>query len=460
MPAKLEREIFELLGSVPKIDIHTHLSADRLMARGLDDLLLYHMLNTELYAASHLEGEHPDGARVPEDRTEALALARIEPAVRALPRIRNTSLSWVFRRIIADLYDWKGELDSTNWRKLHERIKERNAADGERARTILRDLGVRRVGTEITRRADGRGDDIFQYALEWAFFARTQWDRAGASGQADMPLFELERTWGAAGPQPPLPVTMRREERPALERTIRRAEDLRGAVRHYAELIPRSSVLATAQHLSTDIDYRPVTEAELETAIRNREHAGARELGVYASAILEAFLTELERRGGGPGSPLVFQFSLGAESLPFESACRLRSETVADLARLVAAHPDLRFMCFNASRAAHQSLCSLVRELPNLSLGGFWWHSFFPSALAAMAQERLDMVPLVKQCDYMSDAYVVDWVYGKDLLIRRAYAGVFARQVEEGQYSMADVEAIAHGIFLDSPRELLGFTLP
>ena len=110
----LRRDLHELLRGTPKIDIHTHLSADRLMARGLDDIFLYHMLNTELYAALHLEGEHADGARVPEDRSEEEARRRIATAVRAFPLIRNTSLSWVFRRILADLYGWHEELTSSN----------------------------------------------------------------------------------------------------------------------------------------------------------------------------------------------------------------------------------------------------------------------------------------------------------------------------------------------------------
>jgi hypothetical protein len=249
-------------------------------------------------------------------------------------------------------------------------------------------------------------------------------------------------------------VTLRRDERPTLRRTIRGVDDLRAAVRHYAGLIPFGRVLATAQHISTDIDYHAATEREVDEAIRRRDRAGNAELGIYASAILDAFLAALEERAG----EIVFQFSVGAEPLPYESACRLRSTTIGEIARLVASHPRLRFMCFNASRAAHQSLCTLTRELPNLSLGGYWWHSFFPSALTALAEERLDMVPMVKQCDYLTDAYCVDWVYGKDLLIRGAYADVFARKIESGQLGREDVEHIARWIFFEAPRRLLGFT--
>jgi hypothetical protein len=93
-----------------------------------------------------------------------------------------------------------------------------------------------------------------------------------------------------------------------------------------------------------------------------------------------------------------------------------------------------------------------------LSLGGFWWHSFFPSALTSLAEERLDMLPMNKQCDYLTDAYCVDWVYGKDLLLRGAYAEVFARKIETGQLGRGEVASIARWIFFEAPRALLRFT--
>jgi hypothetical protein len=70
------------------------------------------------------------------------------------------------------------------------------------------------------------------------------------------------------------------------------------------------------------------------------------------------------------------------------------------------------------------------------------------------------MVPMAKQCDYMTDAYCVDWVYGKDLLLLGAYTELFARRIESGQFSRADVGEIARWIFLEAPRRLLGFSVP
>ena len=153
--------------------------------------------------------------------------------------------------------------------------------------------------------------------------------------------------------------------------------------------IPYEQILATATHISTDIDFRPVSDDEMAQALTRRDQAGPGERDIYASYINEAFLTALEDQG----ERIVFQFSFGAEPLPFETASRLSQRTIGQVAEMIGRHPRLRFQCFLASRHANQSLCTLARELPNLSLAGYWWHNFFPDVIAQVIRERLDMVP-------------------------------------------------------------------
>lgn len=414
------------------------------MARGLDDILLYHMVNTELYSAGSASG-----GRVIEDRDEEEAEKRLEEAVPYIPFIRNTPLYHTVRTILKDLYDWSDEITAENWRSLHARIKNSNKDDKARARETLDRCKIVKTGTELSRRADGRDDDIFDYALEWAFFARTQW------GQPDIALFELERAWNAEKPESPLPVTMKKEEWPILKKKITTPENIKDAVAHYCSLIPYNDLTATAQHISTDISYGKYTDDELARALKNRDNAGKKEQSIYTSVIMAEFLRELQKHS----HEIVFQFSLGAEALPFESGARLRQDTISQISDFIAEYPGLRFMCFNASRHCHQSLCTLVRELPNFSLAGFWWHSFFPGAMKEMIEERLDMVPVNRQCGHFSDAYCIDWVYGKNKLLLAQYARVFTEKIEIGQYAIEDVEYIAKQIFFETPVELLSFSI-
>ncbi len=187
---------------------------------------------------------------------------------------------------------------------------------------------------------------------------------------------------------------------------------------------------------------------------RRRPDAAVSERDTYASYINECFLTALEARG----NEIVLQFSLGAEPLPYETGSILYQRTLRQLAEMISRHPRLRFQCFLSSRHANQTLCTLARELPNLSLAGYWWHNFFPDTIRQVIAERLDMLPVNKQVGFFSDAYCVEWVYGKWIVVSQQLARVLALKIQCGQYTREDALSIARSILYDSPRTLLGMT--
>src|SRR5438067_1668067 len=408
------------LAEIPVLDVHTHLVGGRLGARGLHDVLLYHMVISDLYSAGCQNGARL--TQFPDWPSQKEAHERVEQAIPFLPHIRNTSSFWGVRTILRDLYGWREDITKDNWRKLDALIRER-ADDRAWHHSILDRLNIQRTGTELARRGKGEDDDRLQYALEWGFFTRCQW------GEFDTALYELERCWGRK-PESPSPIGS--GARPKTERTIRSLPDLHAAVEHYVRSIPQ--VLSTATHLSTDINYRLVSEAGMEAALQQRGHAGAVERDTYASYVSEAFLTALELRR----SEVVFQFSFGAEPLPYETGSRLSQQTIAQLAQMIGRHPKLRFQCFLASRHANQSLCTLARELPNLSLAGYWWHNFFPDVIRQVMAERLDMLPANRQIGFFSDAYCAEWSYAKAIIVRKQLAHVLAEKIEQGQYSRDD----------------------
>jgi hypothetical protein len=124
---------------------------------------------------------------------------------------------------------------------------------------------------------------------------------------------------------------------------------------------------------------------------------------------------------------------------------------------MIGRHPGIRFQCFVASAHANQSLCTMCRELPNLSLAGYWWHNFFPSIIQRIMSERLDMLPVNKQVGFYSDAYCIEWTYGKAFLIRKQLAAVLAQKIEQGQYSFDDAISIARSIVFETPQTFNGF---
>jgi glucuronate isomerase len=434
----LKAALREGLNAIPLLDVHTHLDAAHLTGRGLHDILLYHMLVSDLASAGC-----PTRARLSEDPSDAEAEARLVEALPYLKYVQNTSIFWGARIILRDLYGWTEPITAGNWRLLDARIRA-HANNPTWAREILKRAGVKRASTELWRRCDGSADDIFQYSLEWAFFTRAQW------GVNDIPLYELERAWNQPEPGAPLPVTL--GERAPLERAIHTLEEVHAAIRHYVERIPYDQIISTAQHISTDINYRLVSEAEMAVALSHRAQAAPPDRDVYASYILEAFLSELEAHG----DQIVYHFSFGAEPLPYETGSKLRQETIFELAAIISRHPRLRFQALLSSEHANQSLCTLARELPNLSLAGYWWHNFFPGIMRKVINDRLDMLAANKQVGFFSDAYCLEWTYAKAVLTRAQWTEVLAQKIEQGQYTLDEALSIARQIFYETPQTLLG----
>ena len=433
----LARDLEKSLAAVPQLDAHTHLDATHLCARGLHDILLYHMVISDLVSAGC-----PDRERLSENPGDEEARGRIERAMPYLPAIANTSCSWGVRIILEDLFGWRQPVTAANWRKLDALVRERARAPG-RAREVQGKAGIARSCTELWRRHDGRADALLQYSLEWAFFARAQW------GEFDTAVYELEKAWSEGTPSAPSPVSGS-GARPVPSLKVRTLKDVHEALGAYIQGIP-SLVLSTAQHISTDIDFRPVSDREMAAALRRRARAGKEERDIYASYILEEFFARWEEAK----SDVVFQFSLGAEPLPAETASRLTQKTLASLAQMVARHPRIHFQCFLSSAHANQTLCTLARELPNFSLSGYWWHNFFPVFIERVLRERLDMLSTARQVGFFSDAYTMEWSYAKAIIVRRVLSRVLAEKIQMGQYDRKGALAIAREILFETTRHLL-----
>ena len=441
---ELTENLYTRISEAPVLDAHTHLVNGRLGARGLHDILLYHMAVSDLYAAGC-----PSGARLtqyPGWPTTEEAHSRIKEAMPYLSHVRNTSISWGIRMILKDLYGWTDEITEDNWRRLDDIIRERED-DRSWQREVVGKARIERFVTEIARREQGRDDDLLQYSLEWAFFTRCQW------GEYDTAIYELEKCWGK---QPDSPTPIGAGGRPTPDRAIGSLEDVHSAIDWYVDQMPVDDILSMATHISTDINLREVTDEEMKSALSRRDSAGTIERDIYASYINEAFLTMLEEKYA---DNIVFQFSFGAEPLPYETASRLSQDSISQVAGMISRHPKLRFQCFLSSLHTNQSMCTLCRELPNLSLAGYWWHNFFPSSMRQVMEERLDMLPVDKQVGFFSDAYCVEWAYAKSIIVKKQLASVLAGKVSQGQYSIQDALSIANGILFETPRQLLGMTI-
>ncbi len=438
MDKNILKTLTEKINNISAIDIHTHLNSSHLSARGLHDILLYHMVISDLYSAGC-----PSGSRLSEDPDEKEKEHRIKEAIPYIEHIQNTSNYWLMRNILKDLYKWTEKITMDNWRKLDEIIQGK-ALESDWPKEVFRHANVIKACSEYALRGDRSNDDILCYSLEWAFFTRTQW------GMLDAPLYELEYAWQFDEPVSPLPVTT--GKRMPVKRKIKTVADIKEAMKHYCRAIPFEEVVSTAQHLSTDINYQLITDGQMQSALDNRPNADQEVMDIYASYLLESFLDELEKVKPG----FIYQFSLGAEPLPFETDSRLNQVTVKHISKIISRHPKIQFQCFLASKHINQSLCTLCRELPNLSLAGYWWHNFFPCSIGQIIDERLDMVASNKLVGFFSDAYCAEWLYVKSKLVRAELSKILTRRVEREQYTIDEAIEIAYRLLRKTPEKLFG----
>ena len=336
--------------------------------------------------------------------------------------IQNTSSFWGVRIILRELYGWTEPIDERNWKKLDGLIRER-ADDRAWPREVLDRARIERTGTELARRGGGEDDDRLQYALEWGFFTRA----SGAN--IDTALYELERCWGKS-PESPAPIGG--GARPATERTIRTLDDVHAADR----ALCRAASLTAGSCRRRRI-FRPTSTTARSRMTRwprrsaRRDQAGPAERDCYASYVNEAFLTALEAHAGRDRLSVQLrrralavrdgQPAVATDDRPGRRDDRPASPGCGSSVSWPAGTPT--------SRCAR-----LVRELPNFSLAGYWWHNFFPDTIAQVMRERLEMVPANKQVGFFSDAYCVEWSFAKAVLVRKILARVLAERIELGQF--------------------------
>lgn len=434
--------LYNQICSIEAFDCHTHIDTTHPVARGIHDVLLYHMVISDLYSVGC-----PDGARMSEQPDTVEIEQRVTCAIPYLPYIENTSSFFALRMILLELFDWDEPVTLDNWRKLDERIKAYSAVPN-RLKEIMQKSHVRKYNTELWRCGDGSLDHCFNYSMEWAFFTRAQW------GRYDTALIELEYAWNHAEPCSPLPVTLT-ADMIDFQRKIRTSDHVMQSIEHFLDKTPFDRIIAIASHFSTDVTYRAVSDQEMKEALARRDTAGPEEQNIYASYIIERYLSTYE----GRGLTKVLQFSTGAEPLLFESGSKMRAETPFELANIFYRYPGIQFNIHLSNMAQNQTFCTLAREIPNLTLNGYWWHNFYPSFIPRILSERIDMLPVGKTVGLFSDAYCAEWAYAKQKYIRYFTTQVLSERMEMGQYTEQQVLSIANNLFRGTACRIFGVEL-
>ena len=431
--SKLSEEFEQALATCPLLDVHSRLIGSRLAARGVSDLLLEPALHTELGAASL----NPFRREASQDAGDAdAAVARWVPQI---SRTRNTLASWGLRVLLRELYSWDEPLTSSNWRRLDALIGER-AADLNWPKEVLRRAGILRACTDLSGRGLGTSDATLQYSLEWGSFFQAR------ANEHDTALYELERTW-CRTPEPPAVESP--GLRPPTYKVLRSINDVHEAVDHYVRNLPMAEIIAVTFRVGCYLPTQLPSASEFASALERRVNAGCAESGIYAAYIAEVLMEALERRANDL-AVVVHPTAAGSDADP--------GSMTAMLLGWASRHPTLRILCLPDSTVLSADLCARARALPNLAVGGVPWNAGSLDGIQRASADRLDLLPVGRQCAFRSDAGCVEWAFARSVIARKQWAQVLAERVRLGEFEFDEALSLARETLFDSARGLLRMT--
>ncbi|MCX6090436.1 MAG: hypothetical protein NTX88_08755, partial [Candidatus Atribacteria bacterium] len=141
-----------------------------------------------------------------------------------------------------------------------------------------------------------------------------------------------------------------------------------------------------------------------------------------------------------------------------ESYVWTNHQLTLDLMSVFRDFPQVRMsLMFAALPLAHE-LTILARMLPNVSLLGFWWHTLFPTVIEQLIAERLESLPINKWIAIATDAYSVEWAYGKVSLVLQCLAKVLSKKMAEEYLTEQKALWIARKLLYENPQEIYGLS--
>lgn len=355
---------------LPVYDTHTHLKGQQLAASSVWDLAHYLWFVQELRAAGY-----PDPSIDLPDEQRFAALSQ------ALGRSANTTWSWAFKRIFADLYDVK----------------------------VNGSVATLRAADEAVRSSAQRND--------WPSIVcdRIRLKRIVTNVEADAPYAQLP---GVAVVMPRLEGVLREARA-----KVAGASDQRAAgAQVMDELASRMGEIKSRGRTAVMTTYTlacPSDSVRSELPQHNNDDAT---IGAF---VLHALAAACARHG------LMLQLFLGIEHVAGNATAVNECDRITNLYGLFARHA-CPFELVTGGEVNNLDVVQACRIFPHVSAGALWWYNFRPSTYRQVMQYRFEGLPAVKSSLIASDARQIEWAYGKILVVKRLMAQYLFEQVQQG----------------------------
>lgn len=414
----LEQRIYEGLHEIPLIDIHTHVEPGKPHADTLCDIVSYHFVLADLEAAG-----------LPREAWQGDDLSPKEKVAKAIPffkRCRNTGTFRCLENLLRDLYGVEEPLSPDNWEQTYEIVEQKGREPDWPNRILREKVNLSHIVVDYAGRAEKclLAPELFSYTLE-----------TGALGWAPRVLDVLTAFLG---------------------HFPRSAQEIEDAVKGYIEkTIPdeiRSITLPVPIHFrAAEPGSREVDRILLHD--RGLECSSELEKMLVVSHVIHAALRIYEERNIHVAMSLGQRRTL-MDGKPGKTVSKFDPQTLPQIGNLAACYPGINFFVLLCSYPMNQDLTLLAKMQPNVVPTGYWWHAMYPEYVGRMLSERLDVLPYTRFLGFFSDAYMVEWVYGKSSVVRNETARVLAAKVRQGYYTEELAMEIAWELFHGNPRRL------
>ena len=430
---KLFNDIHDEVANTDAIDVHTHIDWDRPQAQTPVPILFYHFVHFEMKAAGL--AQWTDHIR---DANVADVAARAKAAIPYYDLVRLGGSYYCLKRILQDLYGMKTDVPTEAFiDELVARV-EANKNDRQWPRDVLAKAHIKRASVNILDYKDwpakmktGNEDtkryaDLFFPAIEQGAFV----------------LFGVGQVIRTAASRSGIPVTD--------------ADSLVAAIRAYASREEWDSIKSFLGWATIDFMYKKVDKDAAAAAIKKHlagQTCSTEENCAVQVLAVSAVIAELTPR------KIPYQFFFGSEFTPGHrepAIASFRDQTLLNFCAMATDYPDQQFELLLGVHAYAQEANIMTKCFPNIRVGGIWWHNMYPAYIRRIIAERMDVCPLNKVNAFFSDAYCVEWAYGKRMLVQREFAHVLAEKINTGYFSRNDASEIIRKWWWENPVSFYG----
>lgn len=404
------------VNGIPLIDVHTHIDFRKPAAVNPSQIMLYHYIVTELRSIG-----------VPVEEVRAKSMDPIGELIKHFRLIRNTATYWCLKQILSGLYDFQEEPGPNNWPKLKEIIVE-GASSPNWAKKVLEKTRIEKIFLTVNLLTEAKPE------FDGSLYAASLRLDPLVGGLSTESIKMLE---GAAGSS-------------AL--TIERFKDLLAS---RFKAFSGSAASAAISFQSFEV-YKPTHRVLGEEAYAKlysgRPLSGAERVYLRSTAL--SIILDLCREYGLPIQIMVGVVRDLPGASPPDLAICFRQRGLEHLCRFFHQYSEVNFHLISAYRFQSHELTAIAKNYPNVYLDGYWWYCFFPESITQHILERLQLLPMGKVCGFFSDAYVLEWIYGKSALARKLTAEALDYMVKRGFYTIDVAEEIAEHILSKNAKSL------